>query len=192
MKNTVKLLCFICIVVMCLCTVSCSGDGAVTGGDLYTFTFSFDDGEYTLPEKLSAFTDNGFAFPDSFKDAGSTVAKGALKSTYLENGDNWFNIEIVNTSDSDLPLSDCAVGRVTYDFSGNIKVYTAGGFLLNGKTLDEVTAAYGKPMSEADYGLYTEIIYDKDPNQSIYDRYTFRFDKTTETINYIDITYYNL
>lgn len=188
MKRFIKAICLLALTVICMGLCSCSsGSGSY---DLFEFTFELDGISYTLPESITAFTDNGWTFPEDFDEFDSTVKPGNLESTYLEQGDNWFNIEIFNYGDEDKALKDCPIGRVTYNFSGDIEVVSAGGFKLNGKTLDEVVKKYGKPLSQADYSTYTEIIYDKDPSTGIYDRYTFRFDKDTKVIKHIDIIYF--
>ena len=182
---------FIClsVILILLFSCSCAQKNNMTD-NLYDFTFVFDDETYTLPESITAFTDNGWSFPDDFDSFDYTVKYGNLKSTYLSKGDNWFNIEIFNYEKEDKALKDCPIGRVTYDFSGDIKVTTAGGYELNDKTLDEIKNKYGEPFSEAKYGNYIEVIYDKNPEKSTYDRYTFRFDLSTEVIEYIDINYF--
>ena len=176
----------ILLVVLC----GCASKSDMTD-NLYEFTFKFDSETYTLPENISTFTDNGWSFPDDFKDFDYTLTYGNLKSTYLSKGDDWFNIEIFNYEKQDKAVKDCPIGRITYDFSGDIKVTTAGGYELNGKTLDDIKDKYGDPFSEKKYGNYIEVIYDKNPGKSTYDRYTFRFDLSDKTIEYIDIYYFN-
>ncbi len=181
---------FISLFILLLLLCSCASKSDMSD-NLYDFTFKFDSETYTLPESISAFTDNGWSFPENFKDFDYNLTYGNLKSTYLSKEDNWFNIEIFNYEKQDKALKDCPIGRVTYDFSGDIKVTTAGGYELNGKTLSDVKNKYGDPLSEKKYGNYIEIIYDKNPDESIYDRYTFRFDLTDKIIKYIDLYYFS-
>jgi hypothetical protein len=146
-----------------------------------------DDLSLKIPQDISLFTDNGWNFPDNFKDLDTTISNGNLKSTYLEKGDNWFLVEIFNYSGDDKTVKDCPIGRITYDFSGDMQIYIAGDYLLNDKTLDAFIKDFGEPMSQADYSTYTEIIYDKNEQEGIYDRYTLRFDKETKIINSFDV-----
>ena len=184
-----KILFCLSLILLLLVPCSCTQKSDMTE-NLYDFTFKLDNQTYTLPESISAFTDNGWSFPEDYNDFDYIVKYGNLKSTYLSKGDNWFNIEIFNYEKQDKPLKDCPIGRVTYDFSGEVKVTTAGGYELNNKTLNEIKNKYGEPFLEAKYGNYIEVIYDKDPEKSTYDRYTFRFDLSNEVIEYIDINYF--
>ena len=93
---------FICLSVILILLLSCSCAQKNNMTDnLYDFTFVFDDETYTLPESITAFTDNGWSFPDDFDSFDYTVKYGNLKSTYLSKGDNWFNIEIFNYEKED-------------------------------------------------------------------------------------------
>lgn len=191
MKKFIRVLLLICSIITVMSCISCNSSSVkVSSDELYKFSFKFNNVTYTIPEKIDTFISNGWTFSEKFDKLDKSIKSGGLESTYLEQGENWFNVEIYNGTDGELPVKECKIGRITYDFSGDIEVYTAGDFHLNDKTLDEVVAVYGEPMSKADYSLYTEIIYDKNPESSLYDRYTFRFDKTTKVINYIDITNY--
>lgn len=165
----------------------CSAKSNYTKDDLFTFEFKLDDLSVKIPQGISDFTDDGWQFPDNFKDLDTTISNGSLKSTYLSKGDNWFLVEIFNNSGNDMTVKDCPIGRLTYDFSGDLKIYIAGDYLLNDKTLDDVIKDFGTPMSQADYSTYTEIIYDKNEQEGIYDRYTLRFDKETKIINSFDV-----
>ena len=75
------------------------------------------------------------------------MSNGNLKSTYLEKGDDWFSVEIFNYSGADKLVKDCPIGRITYDFSGDLKIYLAEDYLLNDKTLDQFIKDY-KVVSE--------------------------------------------
>ncbi|MBQ9921043.1 MAG: hypothetical protein IJO52_02560 [Clostridia bacterium] len=187
MKKSVKILSVISVFVILLCC-SCSS-GNTSSDNLFDFTFEINGKQYTLPEKLDKFTENGFAFPEDFK-TDKDIAPGSLEATYMTLGDedNWINVEIFNYGEEKKALTDCPVGRVIYHFDGELEISTAGGFSLGGKKLDDVISKYGKPFSQADYSTYTEVIYDKDPTSGIYDRYTFRFNKDTKIIEYVDIT----
>ena len=173
--------------VMLLTFTGCAPKSNYTKDDLFTFEFKIDDLSVKIPQDISLFTDNGWTFDAKFKDLETTISNGNLKSTYLEKGDNWFLVEIFNYSGNDMTVKDCPIGRITYDFSGDMKIYLAGDYLLNDKTLDTFIKDFGKPMSQADYSTYTEIIYDKNEQEGIYDRYTLRFDKDTKVINSFDV-----
>lgn len=189
MKRTNKIFLLSLAVILCVLLASCSKDTGDASA-LFDFTFKLNDVEYTIPESIETFTNAGWSFPENFNDFDHVITPGNLKSTYLILGENWLGIEIFNKTENELALKNCPIGRVTYDFSGDIKVYTAGDFCLNGKTLDEVISKYGQPFSQMDYSTYTEVIYDKDPSKGIYDRYTFKFNKNTKEINDIDIIYF--
>ncbi len=178
---------FTLIFVMLLTFTGCSPKSNYSKDDLFTFEFKLDDLSVKIPQNISAFTDDGWEFANNFKDLETTISNGNLKSTYLEKGDNWFLVEIFNYTGADKTVKDCPIGRVTYDFSGDLKIYLAGDYLLNDKTLDAFIKDFGKPMSQADYSTYTEIIYDKNEQEGIYDRYTLRFDKETKVINSFDV-----
>lgn len=182
---------FLTVVLICL-MLSLASCQSEQKANLFDFSFAFDGITVTLPEKINTFTDNGYTFAEKFNKLDKTVRVGNLESTYLEKGENWFNVEIVNNTDTDLVLTDCVIGRFTYDFSGNAKITLSDGFELSGKTLDDFIKRYGEPYSQKDYPMYTEIIYDKNPDESVYDRYTFRFDLDTKTINYVDAINFDL
>ena len=182
-----KLMVSVLIIVIAFTLFSC---GKSEKANLFDFQIKINDTVYSIPEKIEKFTDAGWKFPKDFKDFDSVITPGNLKSTYLELGENWLAVEIFNYTEGDLALKDCPIGRIEGDFTGDIQVYTAGDFLLNGKTLDEVVAKYGKPLSQTDYSMYTEVIYDKDVNEGIYDRYTFKFNKDTKEITDFDIIYF--
>jgi len=165
----------------------CSKQSAYSKEDLFTFEFRFDELSVKIPQEISLFTNDGWKFPEKFKDLETTMSNGNLKSTYLEKEDNWFSVEIFNYSGSDKLVKDCPIGRITYDFSGNLKIYLANDYLLNEKTLDQFIKDFGSPMSQADYSTYTEIIYDKNEQEGIYDRITLRFDKDTKIVNSFDV-----
>ena len=192
MKKTVNILTLIAVIVFCLCLTSCDSAPAATADELFDFTFKINNDQFTIPSDIDAFTNAGWSFPANFDAIDKTVTPSNLETTYLENGDNWFNVEIFNADTKEIATKDCPIGRVTYDFSGDIEIYTSGDFLLNGKTAKDVIARYGKPLSEAEYGGYTEIIYDADPDDSIYDRYTFRFDDDSGEIIYFDIINFDM
>ena len=181
------LLSMLILTVMLITFTGCTAKSNYTKEDLFTFEFKFDDLSVKIPQDISLFTDNGWNFPDNFKDLDSTISNGNLKSTYLEKGDNWFLVEIFNYSGDDKIVKDCPIGRITYDFSGDMQIYIAGDYLLNDKTLDAFIKDFGEPMSQAYYSTYTEIIYDKNEQEGIYDRYTLRFDKVTKIINSFDV-----
>ncbi len=189
MKN--KFLIFtVVLTVMLIAFTGCAAKKSYTKDDLFTFEFKIDDISVKIPEKISTFTDAGWEFPEKFKELDSLITDANLKSTYLSKGDNWFSIEIINNSGSDMIVKDCPIGRIKYDFSGDLKIYLANDYLLNDKTLDAVIKAFGEPMSQADYSTYTEIIYDKNEDEGIYDRYTLRFDKETKIINSFYAVYF--
>lgn len=178
-----KILLTVVLICLVLSLASCQSEKEA---DLFAFSFDFDGISVTLPEKIGTFTDSGYSFPEKFNKTPKTVKVGNLESTYLEKGENWFNVELVNNTEADIALTDCVVGRFTYDFSGDAKITLSDGFELSGKTVDDFIKRYGEPYSQKDYPMYTEIIYDKNPEESIYDRYTFRFDLDTKVINYVD------
>ena len=189
MKKFLKTICLFSMIMMIFCSFGCSKDQS--GSDnLFDFTFKINDTTYTLPEKIETFTNAGWEFPSDFKNFDKTIKYGNVETTYLSEGDNWFNIEIFNNKNQDLKLSDCEIGRITYDFSGDIDFYTAGNFKLNGKKLNDIISKYGDPFSTKDYSTYTEVIYDKDPTSGIYDRYVFRFELDTKILKQVDITYF--
>jgi hypothetical protein len=178
------------IIVNILALSACSSTTA-NSQSLFDFEITIDGKSYTLPQNINAFTDNGWSFPESFKNLDKTLSPGNLEQTYLEKDeDNWFSVEIFNYTKEDCTVKDCPIGRIIYNFSGNMEIYTAGNFLLNGKTLDDVLKKYGEPYSNTKLGNYIEVIYDKNPEESIFDRYVFMFDPNTEIINGIDITYF--
>ncbi len=187
MKRILQVFSLLIILVLCLGCTSCNKHTVAPPDDFFDFEFTINGVTYSIPENIKSFIDNGWSFPENFDKYDDIIKSGGLKSTYLSQGENWFSIEIFNSSEAELALKDCPIGRLTYDFSGDLKICTAGDFLLNDKTLDDVISQYGEPLSQADYGGYTEIIYDKDESTGIYDRYTFRFDKETSVIEYFDI-----
>lgn len=193
MKKNVRLKLFTIIALLllslCSCRVTTDKPSDMTD-DIFEFTFKIDGITYKLPERIDMFTDNGWEFPEDFDGFDNTIKSKGLKETYLEKGDNWFAIEIFNNSDEDLPIKDCPIGRIIYDFSGDIEIAMAGDYIINDKTLDDVTKQFGEPLSQKDYSTYTEIIYDKDPSEGIYDRYTLRFELDTKILKYFDATYY--
>lgn len=170
-----------------------NGDGAnseESNVGLFDFEFQINGVGYKLPQSIDKFTQNGWAFPDNFTSYNDPIQAKGLKETYLENGENWFAIEVFNNTDNIKEFKDCPIGRVTYDFSGDIEIVLSGDFKLNGKTLDDVKSRYGEPFSQKDYSTYTEIIYDKDPSKGTYDRYVLRFDLETKSIKNFDVTYF--
>lgn len=190
MKKFTKVLCIIAVFILLFCSACSKAD---TTENLFDFKISINGNEYTLPQDVNTFTQNGWSFPDDFDTEKEIPAKN-LESTFLtaDKEENWIKIELFNNSDSSKKLNDCPVGRIEYYFEGDVDLITAGNFLLNGKTQKDIISKYGKPYSEAEYSTYTEIIYDKNPDSSIYDRYTFRFDKETGKINYLDMTMFDL
>ena len=189
MKKTFKFTCLITIIIFCLLLCSCANKNQGSE-NFYDFTFKIDNTSITLPSSIKAFTDAGFNFPADFNYFDKNIAPGNLETTYLYEGDNWFNVEIINNTDSALILNDCKIGRFTYDFSGNLEIYTADNFKLNGKKLNDILKKYGEPYSQAEYSTYIEVIYDKDPTSGIYDRYTFRFDNKTNELCQVDIIHF--
>ena len=183
MKRIIAIIGILTILLSC-----CSCAAREQSGNLFDFCFEINGKTYKLAEKISTFTENGWTLPENL-DTEKTITPGNLESTILEldSEDNWVNVEIFNYSDQDCLLKDCPIGRVTYHFEGDLKIVTAGNFSLEGKKKSDIIAKYGEPFSEAEYGSYTEIIYDKDPESGIYDRYTFRFDNESGQINYFDI-----
>lgn len=178
------------ITVLCVMIITftgCAKQTSYTKDDLFNFEFKLDELSVKIPQEISVLTADGWEFPDNFKDLDSTLNNGSLKSTYLEKGDNWFMVEIFNYSGEDKTVKDCPIGRITYDFSGDLKIYLANDYLLNDKTLDTFIKNFGEPMSTKDYSTYTEIIYDKNEDEGIYDRITLRFDKNTKIINSFDV-----
>jgi len=185
MKRIIAFLLLMCV--MLISFTGCSAQSNYSKDDLFTFEFRFDDLSIKIPQNISSFTDDGWYFPEQFKDLETSMSNGNLKSTYLSKGNNWFLVEIFNYSGEDRLVKDCPIGRITYDFSGDLKVYLADDYLLNDKSLDKFIKDFGEPMSQADYSTYTEIIYDKNEAEGLYDRYTFRFDKESKTINSFDV-----
>lgn len=182
----------ICMVFVCIsCNKPKSSDSKTEKNpDIYSFTFEIDGESYTLPQSIDAFTKNGWSFSQKLDTANTTITSKNLKETYLEKGNKWFAVEIFNYSDNDLPLLDCPIGRITYDFSEDIEIVMSGDFKLNGKSIDQVIEKYGEPMSNKNYGNYTELIYDKNPNEGTYDRYVLKFDSKTKIIKNFDVTYF--
>ena len=188
MKTKLLLICLLCVIFLTF--TGCSEQSSYSKDDLFTFEFKFDELLIKVPQDINTFITDGWTFPEKFYDLETTMSNGNLKSTYLEKGDNWFLVEIFNNSGSDKAVKECPIGRITYDFSGDLKVYLAGDYLLNDKTLSEFIKTFGDPMSQADYSTYIEIIYDKNEAEGIYDRITLRFDKQTNVINSFDVVYF--
>lgn len=195
MKRVIKTITTIaCICILLQCT-SCNKtpdkkEALKNNTDLYTFSFKIDGQSYTLPQKIDTFLQNGWSISKKVDPSNTIITSKNLKETYLEKGDKWFLVEIFNYSDTDLTLMECPIGRVTYDFSEDIEIIMSGGFKLNGKTIDDVIKKYGEPMSNKDYGTYTELIYDKNPDEGTYDRYVLKFDSETKIIKNFDVTYF--
>ncbi len=161
--------------------------GVVLSDKLDDFTFQIDNVVYQLPITQEAFVGNGWSFYDYFDDFDKPINSEHYESVYLYKGENEICVNVINKSGDQKKFTECPVGRVSYDFSGNIQFFLAGNFLLNDKTLDEVIAQYGTPTAQDEYTEYIEISYQKTDAEWIYERYTLRFDTQTKKIKDINI-----
>lgn len=197
-----KVVAILLILVFCLCITSCGNktdegktqnssivendsayDTGVTLSDnLDDFTFKINDVVYKLPIEIEAFTKNGWKFPDYFDEYDKGIDSDHKESEYLVKGENELSIEVFNKSGNQKKLKECLIGRIEYDFSGDLQFYIAGDFLLNGKTFGDVKSKFGEPTSQDDYGANINAVYEKTGSEWIYERYTFSFDKETEEI----------
>lgn len=202
-----KILSILLMTIFCLCITSCSNEtdeektqnsstletdsvydtGITLSDDLDDFTFKINDIVYKLPIEVETFTKNGWDFPEYFDEYDKAVDSEHKESEYLVKGNNKLNIEIFNMSGNQKKLKECPIGRIEYDFTGDLQFYIAGNFLLNGKTLNEVKEKFGEPTSQEDYGINISAVYEKENSDWIYERYTFTFDEETEKITRISI-----
>ena len=202
-----KLIAILLVVVFCLCLTSCGNEtdkvitqnssnvendsvydtGVALSNNLDDFTFKINDIVYKLPIEIEAFTKNGWKLPDYFDEYDKEIDSHNKESEYLVKGENELSIQIFNMSGNRKKLKECPVGRIEYDFSGDLQFYIAGDFLLNGKTFDEVKDKFGEPTRQEDYDNYIEIVYEKTGSEWIYEMYTMRFDSKTKVIQNINM-----
>ena len=99
MKKFIRVLLLICGIITVMSCISCNSSSVkVSSDEFYKFSFKFNDVTYTIPEKIDTFTSNGWTFSEKFDKLDKPIKSGGLESTYLEQGENWFNIEIYNDS----------------------------------------------------------------------------------------------
>lgn len=149
--------------------------GIVLSENLMDFTIKIDGAIYKIPMELSAFQKNGWALPSGF-DTEKEIASDHFESATIEKGSSKLNVELINKSLDVQKASSCPIGRITYDFSGDIDIYLAGNTLLNSLSQSEMIEKFGQPTSSEEYGEYVEMVYEKPNTSSIYERYTFQFD----------------
>ncbi len=202
-----KVVAILLTVVFCLCLTSCGNEtdegktqnnsdieansvydtGVILSDNLDDFTFKINDIVYKLPIEIESFTKNGWDFPDYFDEYDKGIDSDHKELEYLVKGENEISVEIFNMSGNQKKLKECPIGRVEYDFSGDLQFYIAGDFLLNGKTFAEVKEKLGEPTSQDDYGANINAVYEKINSEWIYERYTFSFNKETEKISCINM-----
>ena len=113
---------------------------------IYTFTLNGDT--YTLPCKVTDFTDNGWDLGSGTLDA-STYAR---TTGFYKGGSEYVIFEVLNdTEENSVDLSELTVvaAEVTQNFM-DVEGYefeTADGIHL-GMTIDEIKEIYGEPSSE--------------------------------------------
>lgn len=161
--------------------------GIVLSDNLDDFTFKMNNTVYKLPMGIEAFTKTGWSFPEYFDEYDKEIDSDRKESGYLINGENKVRVEIFNMSGNRKQLKECPIGRMEYDFSGDLQFYIAGDFLLNGKTFAEVKEKLGEPTSQDNYGVEINAVYEKTGSEWIYERYTFSFDAETEKITGINM-----
>lgn len=194
-------------VIFCFCLSSCGNEtnevetqnssivdkdyvyntGVILSDNLDDFTFKLDNVVYRLPITLEDFTGNGWSFPEYFNDYEKPIDSEHKESAYLKKGENQISVELFNKSGNQKALKDCPIGRIEYDFSGDLQFYIAGDFLLNEKTFAEVKEKFGEPTSQDDYGVNINAVYEKTNSEWIYERYTFSFDSETKQITNISM-----
>lgn len=160
--------------------------GVTLSDNLWDFTLQIDGVVYKLPMDISAFKNNGWAFPDYF-DTSKQLTSDSYESTKLEKNGEKIDVELINKTGEAQKAGDCPVGRITYNFSGSLKINLAGNYDLNAATLDNLIAKFGAPTSNEIYGESTEVMYEKEGASSIYERYTFKFNTASGEIEEVNI-----
>lgn len=113
---------------------------------IYTFTLNGDT--YTLPCKVTDFTENGWDLGGGTLDAN----KYARTIGFYKGGSEYVTFEVMNDTEEDgvelanLKVVSVKVEQNFADAEGN-EFVTADGLRL-GMTLDEVKALYGEPSTE--------------------------------------------
>lgn len=161
--------------------------GIEMSDDIYDFTFRIDDNAYELPISIEAFTKTGWKFKEYFDDYEKGIDSDHIESFYLTKGKNELSFQVFNMTGVQKKFKDCPIGRVEYEFNGDIQFYIANDFLLNDKKLSEIKEKFGTPNFNEDYGNKIQICYEKENADSIYERYTMEFDGETEKISRINI-----
>lgn len=114
----------------------------------HIYTFTLNDNTYTLPCKVTDFTQNGWDLGSGTLDS-STYARTI---GYYKGGSEYVSFEVLNdTEENGVDLADLKVVAVNVtqsfvDAEGN-NFETADGIHL-GMTIDEIRELYGEPFSE--------------------------------------------
>ena len=165
---------------------------------IYTFTLNGDT--YTLPCKVTDFTENGWNLGSGTLDA-NTYARTI---GYHKGGSEYVAFEVLNDTEEDgvemanLKVVSVKVTQSFVDVEGN-EFVTADGLRL-GMTLDEVKALYGEPTSEnASYISYHfQNRYETDGLRGLGDAYAGEdslyayTEEGSDIVNRIDLQYFGI
>lgn len=165
---------------------------------IYTFTLNGDT--YTLPCKVTDFTENGWNLGSGTLDA-NTYARTI---GYHKGGSEYVAFEVLNDTEEDgvemanLKVVSVKVTQSFVDVEGN-EFVTADGLRL-GMTLDEVKALYGEPTSEnASYISYHfQNRYETDGLRGLGDAYAGEdslyayTEEGADIVNRIDLQYFGI
>ncbi len=207
MKNMKRIMCGILVAVLIFALVAC-GDkeeegksyvpdnseapvpevtevvyqNALMSNNLFDYKIQIGNDVYKLPSKLIAFLEDGWELPSYFDKTKNIDAEHYESAKLSKNGFE-FDIEIVNMSGNQRNVMECAVGRMEFDFPADVKVFVAKDTLLTGIKSSDLIAKLGEPTTNELYdGLYREVMYETPETNSIYERYTFKFDPVTDMI----------
>jgi hypothetical protein len=142
----------------------------VTGdlsADLYSFQFSLNGVEYTLPCAYSVFAENGWSLDGI--DGETLEPDQYTFSDKMFNGDMLVMASLVNTDSEVLPMEKCNVGKISvdsYQAEKGVKLILPNNIAV-GSAYDDVIAAYGEPTDKSDLGPITGLTYKLDSYSSV-------------------------
>lgn len=142
----------------------------VTGdlsADLYSFQFSLNGVEYTLPCAYSVFAENGWSLDGI--DGETLEPDQYTFSDKMLNGDMLVMASLVNTDSEVLPMEKCNVGKISvdsYQAEKGVKLILPNNIAV-GSAYDDVIAAYGEPTDKSDLGPITGLTYKLDSYSSV-------------------------
>lgn len=165
---------------------------------IYTFTLNGDT--YTLPCKVTDFTENGWNLGGGTLDA----KKYARTIGFYKGGSEYVTFEVMNDTEEDgvelanLKVVSVKVEQNFADAEGN-EFVTADGLRL-GMTLDEVKALYGEPSTEKSsyIGYHFQKQYETDALRGLGDAYIGEDSlylyrgSDSDTVNRIELQFFGI